>query len=100
MEIIFNVEINPTFGAVVRSNARNCKRLNSTTPVNPMKNNGRSAARGGRSFLSFFQTSGTKQTTAMIHLKVVRVIGEACSTSILLTTKFPPQNNEVNSNKT
>src|SRR3954451_24766591 len=99
MEIIFNVDINPTFVADVCSNAKSCKRLNSTTPVNPIKNNGSRAFRGGRIFFSFHPTSGTRQITAIIHLRVVRVIGEACSTRDLLTTKFPAQNKQVKSSK-
>ncbi|GEM_PF-6566713 len=99
MEIIFNVDIKPTFVAVVRSNAKNCRTLNSTTPVNPMKAKGSIAFLGGKIFFSFHHTIGTRQKTAMNHLKVVKVIGEACSTSVLLTTKLPAHNKQVKSNK-
>lgn len=98
IEIMFNVDINPTLVAEVFSNATNCNRLNRTTPVIPIKNNGRIALRGGNIFLSFHHTIGKRQLIAMIHLKLVNVIGEACSTSDFPTTKFPPHNKLVKSN--
>src|SRR5690606_28652994 len=99
IETIFNVDIKPTFVAVVLSSAKNCNRLNRTTPVIPITNKGIIALIGGRILFSFHHTIGTRQRTAIPHLRVVNVSGEACSTRNLLTTKFPPQNNEVRSSK-
>ncbi len=77
MENIFKVEINPTFVAEVKSNARNWKRLNNTTPVIPIRIKGRIAFRDTERLFSFHQTIGTRNMTAIPHLNVVNVIGEA-----------------------
>ena len=51
--------------------------LKRATPVIPIITNGIIAARGGIIFFSLNHTSGNKQTIAIIHLKLVSVIGDA-----------------------
>lgn len=63
----------------------------------PMNAKGRMASLGGKIRFSFRHTMGKRQTTAMIHLKLVKVAGEAWPTSDFPTTKFPPHNRLVNS---
>ena len=73
--------------------------LKRATPEIPININGSIAARGGMIFFSLNQTIGNKQTIAIIHLKLVSVIGDARSTSDFPTTKFPPHNKLVNNSK-
>ena len=51
--------------------------LKRATPEIPININGSIAARGGMIFFSLNHTIGNKQTIAIIHLKLVSVIGDA-----------------------
>ncbi|GIN40903.1 hypothetical protein J19TS1_38520 [Heyndrickxia oleronia] len=54
---------------------------------------------GGNSLFSFHHTIGNKQMTAISHLKLVNVIGEAWPTKNFPTTKFPPHKQLVNNRR-
>ena len=76
IEIAFNVEISPTFVADVFLMLK-LKDVKRATPEIPISINGSIAARCGMIFFSLNHTIGNKQTIAIIHLKLVSVIGDA-----------------------